>query len=142
MHNYLSPGHYLKIAIRHLIKNKVYAIINIGGLALGIAAFLLILQFVSRAIYVCADLHSIYNAIPETPQNRSAFRHNIFLACKFVSANAVAYICDSEVSHFNWHRQIIWIHLRLTPQRVQYRLLKYQSFFIKYSMTIYYNRYI
>ena len=38
---------YVKIAWRNLVKNKIYSLINIGGLALGIATFLLILQFVS-----------------------------------------------------------------------------------------------
>jgi len=38
---------YLKIAWRNLIKNKVYSIINIGGLAIGITACLLILQYVA-----------------------------------------------------------------------------------------------
>lgn len=37
---------YIKIAWRNLIKNKIYSLINIGGLALGIATFLLILQYV------------------------------------------------------------------------------------------------
>ncbi len=34
--------HYLRIAIRSLIKNKVYSLINIGGLAVGLAACLAI----------------------------------------------------------------------------------------------------
>lgn len=38
---------YLKIAWRNLIKNKVYSWINIGGLAIGIVACLLILQYVA-----------------------------------------------------------------------------------------------
>ncbi|MEM1338819.1 MAG: ABC transporter permease [Bacteroidota bacterium] len=37
---------YLKIAWRNLIKNRVYSTINIGGLAIGITACLLILQYV------------------------------------------------------------------------------------------------
>ena len=37
---------YLKIALRHLIRNKSYSIINIFGLAIGIACCLLILLFV------------------------------------------------------------------------------------------------
>lgn len=37
---------YLKIALRHLIRNKSYSIINIFGLAIGIACCLLILMFV------------------------------------------------------------------------------------------------
>jgi len=38
---------YFKIAWRSLIKNKAYSSINIGGLAIGIAACLLILQYVA-----------------------------------------------------------------------------------------------
>jgi putative ABC transport system permease protein len=37
---------YLKIAIRHLIKNPAYSVINIGGLTIGIAIALLILLYV------------------------------------------------------------------------------------------------
>ncbi|MEI7582082.1 ABC transporter permease [Runella sp.] len=39
---------YLKIALRNLARNKVYSFINIAGLAMGIAAFLLILEYVSH----------------------------------------------------------------------------------------------
>jgi putative ABC transport system permease protein len=38
---------YLKIAFRNLARNKVYSVINIAGLAMGIAAFLLILEYIS-----------------------------------------------------------------------------------------------
>lgn len=38
---------YIKIAFRNLIRNKVYSFINIAGLAMGITAFLLILEYVS-----------------------------------------------------------------------------------------------
>lgn len=38
----------LKIALRNLFKNKVYAAINIGGLALGLTAFVLLLLFVNH----------------------------------------------------------------------------------------------
>lgn len=37
---------YLKIAFRNLRKNRVFSLVNIAGLGLGIAAFLLILQYV------------------------------------------------------------------------------------------------
>lgn len=37
---------YLKISIRSLLKNRICSIINISGLAVGLAAFLLILQYV------------------------------------------------------------------------------------------------
>ncbi|NVJ47998.1 MAG: ABC transporter permease [Cytophagia bacterium] len=38
---------YLKVALRSLLKNRVFSLINITGLALGIAASLLILQYVN-----------------------------------------------------------------------------------------------
>ncbi len=38
---------YLKIAWRNLVRNKVYSFINIGGLAVGMAATLLIFQYVA-----------------------------------------------------------------------------------------------
>ncbi|WP_439584611.1 ABC transporter permease [Dyadobacter bucti] len=40
-------SNYLKIAWRNLLRNKVYSLVNIAGLALGITAFLLILEYVS-----------------------------------------------------------------------------------------------
>lgn len=38
---------YLKIAFRNLLKNKLFSGVNMAGLALGIAAFLLILEYIS-----------------------------------------------------------------------------------------------
>ena len=38
---------YLKIALRYLLKNKLYSIINILGLAVGIASFVLIMLYVN-----------------------------------------------------------------------------------------------
>ncbi|GAO44382.1 ABC transporter permease [Flavihumibacter petaseus] len=39
--------HNLKLAFRTLLRNKIYSLVNIGGLALGIAVFLLLLEYVS-----------------------------------------------------------------------------------------------
>jgi putative ABC transport system permease protein len=40
-------NHYLKLALRSLVNNKAYSLINISGLAIGMCACLLILQYVS-----------------------------------------------------------------------------------------------
>ena len=40
-------GNYFKIAWRNLLRNKTFSFINIFGLAIGMAACLLILQYVS-----------------------------------------------------------------------------------------------
>ena len=37
---------YFKIALRNLLNNKTYSLINISGLAIGIACFMLIYLFV------------------------------------------------------------------------------------------------
>ncbi len=37
---------YFKIALRNLLKNRLHSLINIGGLAVGLATFLIILLFV------------------------------------------------------------------------------------------------
>ncbi len=39
---------YLKIALRYLLKNKLYSIINIVGLAIGVASFILIMIYVNN----------------------------------------------------------------------------------------------
>src|SRR6218665_2169684 len=38
---------YFKIAFRNLVRNKIYSFINIVGLAMGITAFLFILEYIS-----------------------------------------------------------------------------------------------
>ena len=48
---------YLKIAWRNLRKNRVFSIINIVGLALGIAAFGLILEYPQAKIHAFAEEH-------------------------------------------------------------------------------------
>lgn len=53
----------LKIAFRNLFKNKVYAAINIGGLALGLTAFVLMLLFINHEISYdkwSPELHKVY----------------------------------------------------------------------------------
>ncbi len=44
--NYLPVTHFVKIAWRNILKNKLYSFINIGGLAVGMAAFLLIVLYI------------------------------------------------------------------------------------------------
>ena len=41
---------YLKIAWRNLLKNKGYSVINMGGLAIGMACFLMILMFINNEL--------------------------------------------------------------------------------------------
>lgn len=42
---------YLKTAWRNLIKNKIYSIINIGGLAIGLSCFLLITLYIVKELF-------------------------------------------------------------------------------------------
>lgn len=58
---------YLKIGWRNLIKNKVHSLINIAGLSIGMAACLLILQYVSFELSYdrfnknAGDIYRVYN---------------------------------------------------------------------------------
>lgn len=60
---------YFKIAWRNLIKSKVYSVINIGGLALGIASCMLILQYVAFELSY-EDFHENKESIYRVKQDR------------------------------------------------------------------------
>ena len=65
---------YFKIAWRNLVRNKVYSFINITGLAMGIAAFLLILEYVSLEKSVNqfhTNLPNIYRVMMENTNGGS-----------------------------------------------------------------------
>ncbi|GAB2586700.1 ABC transporter permease [Spirosoma areae] len=60
---------YLKIALRNLRKNRVFSFINIAGLALGIAAFVLILEYVAYERSVNTfhkNLPTLYRMLTQT----------------------------------------------------------------------------
>jgi len=69
---------HLKVAYRNLLKNKVFSLINIFGLAIGIAACLLILQYVSFELSY-DDFHEkanvIYRVINDRYQNGKLIQH-------------------------------------------------------------------
>jgi len=60
---------YIKIAWRNLLNNKGYSAINIGGLALGIAACVLILQYVAFELSY-EDFHTDKDRIYRVQQDR------------------------------------------------------------------------
>jgi putative ABC transport system permease protein len=65
---------YFKIAFRNLWRNKLYSFINIFGLAMGIAAFLLILQYVSFEKSVNnfhKNISSIYRLLNENTKGET-----------------------------------------------------------------------
>ncbi len=64
--------HYLKIALRNMQKQKMYAAINIGGFAIGIAACLLISLYIQHELSYDQDnpnKNRIYRIIGEDNQN-------------------------------------------------------------------------
>jgi len=48
--NYAMFRNYFKISVRNLYKQKLYAAINIGGLAVGLSCFILIFLFVQHEL--------------------------------------------------------------------------------------------
>ncbi|TWI79351.1 putative ABC transport system permease protein [Lacibacter cauensis] len=65
---------YFKIAFRNLWRNKLYSFINIAGLAMGIAAFILILQYVSFEKSVNGfhrNIATTYRLLNENPKGET-----------------------------------------------------------------------
>ncbi|GAB2661545.1 ABC transporter permease [Flavihumibacter cheonanensis] len=61
----------LIITIRHITRNKIYSVLNIAGIALGIAAFLLILEFISTEKsynLFHADKEQMYRLVYSNPE--------------------------------------------------------------------------
>ena len=68
--------HYLSIAVRHLLKNKLYTLITVAGLAIGLASVFFILQFLQTELRYDrfhAGAKNIYRIVweDETPQTRT-----------------------------------------------------------------------
>ncbi|MFY7909535.1 MAG: ABC transporter permease [Emticicia sp.] len=67
-------SNYLKIAFRNLVRNKVYSFINIVGLAMGISAFLFILEYISLEQSVNgfhANLPNMYRLLNQSPKGET-----------------------------------------------------------------------
>jgi len=89
----------LKIALRNLFKNKVYAAINIGGLALGLTAFLLMLLYINHEESYdtwSADLKNVYQIREKhsffTPDNQDHWQE--------ISNSRVAALIKGNVPQF------------------------------------------
>lgn len=69
---------YIKIAVRHFQKNKIFSLLNITGLAIGMAACLLILQYVSFKLsydQFHQDANQIYRVVNDRYQNGKLIQH-------------------------------------------------------------------
>ena len=69
---------YLKVAFRNLWKYKSFSAINIGGLAIGMAACLLILQYVSFKLsydQFNKNAKDIYRVVNDRYQNGKLIQH-------------------------------------------------------------------
>ncbi|HEX5153732.1 MAG TPA: ABC transporter permease [Parafilimonas sp.] len=76
--NYFLARHFVKTAWRNLMKNKVFSFINIVGLSIGIAACLLILQYVSFQLSFDRfnkNAEDIYRVANDRYQNGKLIQH-------------------------------------------------------------------
>jgi putative ABC transport system permease protein len=69
-------AHYLSIAVRHLIRNRLFSVITVAGLAIGLASVFLILQYLQYELSYDkfhASAGNIYRVSweDETPQTRT-----------------------------------------------------------------------
>ena len=81
---------YLLTAVRNFRRNKLHSFLNVTGLALGIAAFLLILQYVSFERSVNGfhkDLPNLYRLLNED-QKRAGYK-KLFQAVFIRNSNSV-----------------------------------------------------
>ncbi|MEO9482755.1 MAG: ABC transporter permease [Ekhidna sp.] len=72
--NYGMIKNYFKVTVRNLFRQKLYSAINIGGLSIGIASFLLIFIYVQyeRSFDDCySNADNIYNIYQQQPGNFS-----------------------------------------------------------------------
>lgn len=81
---------YFKIAIRHLFKNKMYAFINIFGLSVGVASFLLIMLYVNyeRSYDTFKDSDRVYRVYMDYTEGD-----------RFVPGDAQTYIVSGPTLH-------------------------------------------
>lgn len=91
----------LKIALRNLFKNKVYAAINIGGLAIGLTAFVLLLLFVNhessydkwspelKNVYQVREYHDFF-----TPDNKPYWQQR--------SESRIATVLKEKIPQFKY----------------------------------------
>ncbi|MFA6275278.1 MAG: ABC transporter permease [Pedobacter sp.] len=91
----------LKIALRNLFKNKVYAAINIGGLAVGLTAFVLLLLFVNheanydkwspelKNVYQVREYHDFF-----TPDNKQYWQQ--------INESRIAGVLKEKVPQFKY----------------------------------------
>src|SRR5258708_34269431 len=97
---------YLKTAWRNLMKNKTFSLINIAGLAIGMAACLLILQYVNFELSYdqfnknISDVYRVYN---DRYQNGKLIQHGTITYSSIVKAMQDDYpelINNSRVTPF------------------------------------------
>jgi putative ABC transport system permease protein len=80
---------YLKITLRGLIRNRIYSVINIGGLAVGMAVAMLI------GLWIFDEL-SYNKAFPNYPRIARVMQHQTFNG-SIVSQSAVPYVIGDEL---------------------------------------------
>lgn len=93
-------GNYIKVALRNLRNNKLYSAINIGGLAVGLAACLLILLFVRDELSYERWIPNVERiAIVETTYHIPGRDEIAFAAAPGPMAAALAKDFSSDIEH-------------------------------------------
>ncbi|MES2829966.1 MAG: ABC transporter permease [Bacteroidota bacterium] len=97
----------LKLAVRNLFKNKVYSFINIGGLAIGLTAFVLLLLFINhetnydkwspelKNVYQIREHHDFF-----TPDNKQYWQE--------MNETRTANLVRNNIPQFNAVTKVDW----------------------------------
>ena len=103
-------NHLFKIGIRNLLKNKVYSVINITGLAIGLAASLLIANYVIYEL----SFDNFYS-------NRKHIYRLLFSDDKGQTFGKASYVAGPELKdHFSQVRQYVRFYNFWGPNTVRY----------------------
>jgi len=120
--NYIMLKNYLKIALRNLLRHKGYSEINIMGLAVGMAACLLLLQYVSFELSY-DQFHEngkdIYRVVNDRYQNAKLIHHSTMTYSAIGKAMQEDYP-DEIAEHARlfplWNMIITWNDKKLEEQ--------------------------
>lgn len=77
---------YFKSAFRNLQRNKVYSIINIAGLSLGLACAMLIMLYVKDEVSFDRfhkNVHNIYRVVSRSPRGQNMVSTGVLQGPKF-----------------------------------------------------------
>ena len=119
---------HFKIAFRHLLKNRLYALINVGGLAIGLTAFMLLIFYINHErsydtwdgqlerVYQFREYHDFF-----TPDNKQSWQEiNDSRIASLVRTRVPQFSHVTKVENGEWTDGVSLKAAHAEPLKVQY----------------------